>query len=268
MIRLPTRDLNQRLQQALDEYQSEVDSLSTYEERVTRAKESFKSKNVRNNAIFREIRLILDDMCSGNRRCCYCEDSFADEVEHILPKDLYPEQSFTWTNYLYACGPCNSPKSGQFAVIDQNNTLVEIGRKRNDPVIPPLQGTPALINPRFEDPLYFIELDILDTFMYVPNDELEANDNIRAAYTILLLSLNKRETLVQSRRTAYGSYRARLYEYRDKKRAGIETDKLDNLINGIKTMGQPTVWNEMKRQHIYVDELKILFEELPEALSW
>ena len=28
-------------------------------------------------------------MCSGAERCHYCEDSKADEVEHLLPKDAY-----------------------------------------------------------------------------------------------------------------------------------------------------------------------------------
>jgi hypothetical protein len=34
-----------------------------------------------------------------------------DEAEHINPKDLYLERVFDWANYLYACGPCNGPKS-------------------------------------------------------------------------------------------------------------------------------------------------------------
>ena len=33
-------------------------------------------------------------MCAGAKRCMYCEDSAADEVEHHLPKNLYPEFVF------------------------------------------------------------------------------------------------------------------------------------------------------------------------------
>ena len=52
----------------------------------------------------------LSAMCHGPRRCMYCEDSAADEVEHFRPTDLYPEFVFAWMNYLYACGPCNVRK--------------------------------------------------------------------------------------------------------------------------------------------------------------
>lgn len=37
--------------------------------------------------IFADVRRVLDEMCSGPRRCGYCEDSCADEIEHIRPKD-------------------------------------------------------------------------------------------------------------------------------------------------------------------------------------
>lgn len=268
MIRLPDRDLTQRALETLARLQSEVDNLTAYEDRVQHAKALFKANNTRTSLTFREIRVVLDDICSSGRRCCYCEDSYADEVEHILPKDLYPERTFAWLNYLYACGPCNSPKGSRFAVIDQNGVLVEITRKHNDPVVPPPHGYPALINPRIEDPLQYIELDLIDTFMFLPNEDLEQVDYLRAGFTIQLLSLNIREVLVQSRRTAYGSYRARLYEYRDKKALGSTQQELDVLVQGIKSMGQPTVWFEMKRQAVLIDELGDLFEEIPEALSW
>ena len=268
MIRLPDRKLTQRALEALARLQFEVDNLPTYKDRVQHAKHLFKASNTRTNATFREIRVFLDEMCSGSRRCCYCEDSYADEVEHILPKDLFPEQAFVWLNYLYACGPCNSPKGSRFAVIDQSGALLEITRKPNDPIVPPVQGQPALVNPRTEDPLHYIELDLIDTFMFQPNEELSQADFFRAGYTIQLLALNIREVLVQSRRTAYGSYRARLYEYRDKKLIGAPQSELDALAEGISTMGQPTVWIEMKRQAVLIDELRDLFAEIPEALNW
>jgi hypothetical protein len=37
-----------------------------------------------------------------------------------------------------------------------------------DPVVPPPAGQPALINPLSEDPLRFLQLDLLDTFEFVP----------------------------------------------------------------------------------------------------
>jgi len=47
---------------------------------------------------------------------CYC--SFCEtpaplgslEVEHILPKSIYPESEFVWENFLLACRNCNATK--------------------------------------------------------------------------------------------------------------------------------------------------------------
>lgn len=95
-------------------------------------------------------------MCSGSRRCLYCEDSCADEVEHIKPQDLYPEFVFVWENYLYACGPCNGGKNNAFAVFDPaTGATIIVTRKRGDPVTPPAVGTDVFINPRTEDPLQY-----------------------------------------------------------------------------------------------------------------
>jgi hypothetical protein len=95
----------------------------------------------------------------------YCEDAPADEVEHHSPKDLYPELVFTWRNYLYACGPCNGPKNNRFAVMDPaDGRLIDVSRPRGAPVIPPAQGTLALLDPRRDDPMAFLMLDLRDTF--------------------------------------------------------------------------------------------------------
>ena len=34
------------------------------------------------------------------------------------------------------------------------------------------------------------------------------------------------------------------------------------------TIAHPTVWREMQRQHLLVDELRALFLAVPEALDW
>lgn len=45
--------------------------------------------------------------------CSYCERRIPSNlaVEHILPKDIYPEFRNTWHNFLLACVSCNSAKS-------------------------------------------------------------------------------------------------------------------------------------------------------------
>ena len=134
MIRLPSLLLPAEARQILRRYQREVDDKPTYADRVEAADRLFKSRNTLPNRTFRVVRLKLHEMCSGARRCCYCEDSCADEVEHVRPKSLYPEQVFVWENYLYSCGPCNGPKNNQYAVFARKgNKLVPVTRGKNDP---------------------------------------------------------------------------------------------------------------------------------------
>ena len=121
-------------------------------------------------------------MCSGAQRCVYCEDSVGDEVEHIQPKDLYPSLVFVWTNYVYACGRCNGGKSNKFAVISGNH-LVNVTRPRGSPVVPPPTGAPAFLNPRIEDPLDFLDLDLEGTFLVLARDGLPDVDRERTEFT-------------------------------------------------------------------------------------
>ena len=107
MIHIESLPLPNDAQTRLDAYQGQVDAKPTYKEQVKKAKSSFKSKNKKSNKTFKAVKKTLDKMCSGARRCQYCEDSAADEVEHFYPKDLFPEYCFSWENYLYSCGRCN-----------------------------------------------------------------------------------------------------------------------------------------------------------------
>jgi hypothetical protein len=114
MIRVPPADLPPEAARSLAEHQAAVDTFASYAERVAAAKARFEATNRKENPAFRAVRQALDGMCHGPRRCMYCEDSAADEVEHFRPKDLYPEVVFAWSNYLYACGPCNGPKNKEY----------------------------------------------------------------------------------------------------------------------------------------------------------
>lgn len=108
MLQLPETNLDQKWQNYLDTWQKEINAIASYSEKVEQAKAKYESKI--KTVTFKNIRGTLETMCSGNRRCCYCEDSCADEVEHIRPKSLYPELVFVWENYLYSCGLCNPKK--------------------------------------------------------------------------------------------------------------------------------------------------------------
>lgn len=91
---------------------------------------------------------------------------------------------------------------------------------------------------------------------------------MRAERAIGVLELNDRDFLVEARREAFGSYRARLHEHADRQEAGATGPQLARLRNSLLRMGHPTVWAEMKRQHARIALLRTLFERVPDALTW
>nr|WP_211193998.1 hypothetical protein [Pyxidicoccus fallax] len=254
---------------SLADYQRDVDAQPDYAARVTHAKERFRALNTKGNRTFDSVKATLTKMSSGARRCAYCEDSAADEVEHIRPKALYPELVFAWTNYLYACGPCNGPKNNHFAVFAEGTgVLTNVARARNAPIVPPIAGKPVFIDPRVEDPTEYLSLDLADTFFFTPRAKPGSVEHERAGYTIRELQLNIRDWLPQARRSAYLDYLAHLKVYARDKAEGLPQAHLDRLAEDIRTRQHPTVWFEMKRQHALLPELTLLFSRAPEALTW
>ena len=250
-------------QDKLAEYQRNVDEKCSYPEQVKAAKTLFKSRNRKGNRTFAAVRNELADLCSGSRRCMYCEDSVADEVEHFRPKDLYPEVVFAWMNYLYACGPCNGGKNNKFVVIHDAGAFVDVTRPYKAPVVRPASGDAALIDPRRENPLDFLMLDLRDTFEFTPIADAGTQDCERASYTIEVLRLNDREYLVKARKTAFENYCALLERYgreRDPRRRCV-------VMRAIRDNNHPTVWWEMKRQQQRCEELADLFAHAPEFLK-
>lgn len=269
MIRLPDVPLPATALRQLERWQAEVDALATYPERVEAARRRFSLRNEAKNKTFSVVRRSLTAMCAGARRCGYCEDSAADEVDHIWPKDLYPELVFAWRNYLYACGSCNGPKNNRFAVFPKGaRQPLEVRRRPDAPIKPPRKGTPALIDPRHEDPMAFLMLDLRGTFLLMPIPSKGSKDHARAEYTLDILRLNARELLPVARAEAFSGYRARLSEYVSLREQGAPKAALARRVQSIQGAAHPTVWKEMQRQHWMHPELRLLFRKAPEALSW
>ena len=266
MVPVPKKSLPKDAAQRLKQYQASVDSHLDYPARVTAAKALFSTHNRSTDVAFRAVRQALKAMCFGVERCMYCEDAPADEVEHIRPKDLYPELVFAWSNYLYACGPCNGPKNNRFSVLSRGK-MVDVTRRRGDPMRPPKKGKPALINPRVENPLDFFMLDLVDTFEFAIISSPGTVDYDRAEYTRDVHRLNERDTLKRARRTAFVSYGAMLREYGDATAAGNLPEAI-RIKNAICESSQATLWAEMKRQSKAHVKLKHLFERAPDALMW
>jgi len=264
MIRLPSVALTASPQKTLTDLQNLVDGVAEYEMRVAEGKRLFAQKS--GSAAFHPIRKALGQMCAGARRCCYCEDSAATDIEQIWPKDFYPELVFVWDNYLYGCPRCNRPKSNKCDVYTPDGQRISVLHHVKIHDGPPEVGDPLLINPRLEDPMDFMKLDLCDTFFFLPHSASISKE--RATYTIDLLKLNAEDVLPAARYEAYESYLARLEKYIDRKRKGALAKQLEPIVTSLKKMGHPTVWHEMKRQAKDILDLAELFEQVPEALEW
>lgn len=269
MIRLPDIALTDAAAEGLRDLQAEVDAAGSYADQVDEGKRLFELRNRRGNAIFDEVKRVLTLMCSGARRCAYCEDSAADEVEHIRPKDLYPDVVFAWANYIYACGPCNGPKGSHFAVsVEGTVDPVEVARKPKAPIVPPLDGAPALIDPRVEDATKLMSLDLRETYWFTPLAAKGTHDHARAVYTIKTLRLNIRDELPRARREAYRDYVAHVRHYQRERDTRTSASRLTELREAVQRRQHPTVWREMKRQRERLPELRALFADVPEAADW
>jgi hypothetical protein len=274
---LSTPALTAASQAVLTKLTTELNGTNPYSGRVARAKALWDGKmsSKAKKAAFDEIKATLTAACSGHRRCNYCEDSVADEIEHVRPKDLYPELCFTWTNYLYACGPCNGPKGALFAVfVGASDVPVEIGRKDGDPVVPPTVGPPALLDPRVDDPLDFFFVDLASdppTFVMVPLPGLSSRDDARAKYTERILHLNDRVHLVAARRTSYEALVSALVRVAAA-RAGLLAEPVPLATSGAREVVSNTphrfVWEIMKRHRQKLPKIDKLFGLVPEALAW
>lgn len=277
MIKLPPQDISDDCKAKLAGYQEEINGEPDYLAQVAKAKGIW--PNRKQNQPFEEVKAKLAAMSAGGRRCHYCEDSMADEVEHFRPKNVYPDKTFVWENYLYSCGPCNGPKGDQFAIfeastgnhVDLTPPPVRPGKTPAPRTSPP-PGEALLINPREENPLDFIFLDLLNqSYAFEPwEDDPDNPAYQRAAYTIQVLRLNARDDLVKARELAYTNYKARLTEYVFKRDNGAPQDQLDTMIDQIKKEAHPSVWQEMKQERMrqQIPELNTLFTQAPEALTW
>lgn len=278
MLRIADRALDKPTVKTLAGLQKKIDDVGDYAGRVTAANAAWKAKtgSKAKAAAFASIRTTLEKMCVGSRRCAYCEDSAADEVEHIKPKNLFPQHSFQWANYLFACGPCNGPKSNRYGTV-HGVVVTEFKRGKDDPVIPPPATQSGFIDPRTEDPFAFLEMDlggttpdgmVLEgTFELLPRDDLEPRKLARAAFTIDVLRLN-REEIRKARQNAFTGFRSRIFEYVVKKEEGATAAALDNMRVGILTSPHLSVFEDMRLQRTRIPEINNLIGRAPEMLGW
>lgn len=263
--------LPQTALQGLATLQARVDSAPDYPARVKAAQSAWDGVR-KTEAPFDAVKNALVAMCWGRRRCMYCEDSSADEIEHLWPKALYPERVFDWENYLFACGPCNGPKGNTFAVFPAGtDTPVEVARRRGEPIVPPLAGDPVLLDPRRDNPLDFLTLSIgwpplEGGYRFVERPPRGTRAWERARYTIKTLRLNDRGYVIDGREEAYHSLCRVL---RDVPRLLANGAALDSERRSVRNTPHRFVWEEMKRQRDRLTELRQLFAMAPsQVLDW
>lgn len=210
-------------------------------------------------------------------RCVYCQDNEGREIDHLRPKTLHPLLAWCWTNHIPACSTCGGAdhKGARDAIIDtsQASGWQEISRPRRrkgdtTPVSPPLAGSTAWWNPRLADPLRAMKLDIVDgSFQFLVTAADGTDDHARIRWTLQVLLLNRRLTLVRQRRSAYNSYLEWLRSVAEANAAGDATG-MARLRADLACRNQPVVWAEMKRQRLDLPEVDALLNEVPAVLSW
>ena len=293
MLHLTPKILSVKTQNHLNARQADIDNKAPFDVKAERAGSLWGSKtgSQAGNRAFTEIKTTLISMCIGVEICNYCEQSEASDIEHILPKSLFPEQAFKWTNYLLACKKCNTThKLDAMYIFDPANSANTIWVNRGTkPTTPDF----AFIQPRQEDPMDWMQLSFKDFLFYArPPHAPGTRGFVKVERTLEILELNNRPNLVKYRTEAFGNYKRLLREYVAVKNATTHQELedavtgdpavnhlasfvseqkriIDAIKNSILTGEHFTVWREMIRQQQSLPyRFQQLFLQAPEALSW
>ena len=281
-----TPDTQARLTTLQDQVNSEID----FSDKAVKAQSLWDNKggSAIGRATFQEIREKLKSMCVSVGICNYCEQSEANDIEHIYPKSFFPDFAFVWSNYLLACKQCNTAfKLDKCFVIDNIGNIHETIRGQK-----PSYNIVALINPRLEDPADYMIINT-QNFTFEIKDDLSTERYNKADKTIDILALNTRDTLIETRKAAarYFYHRMELLvkilnaetieqvhhlltphdQYLDDNKT---LNELKDLISigfkkDIKQYPHPSVWAAIKVVDSKTNsKWAYLFKQFPEALNW
>ncbi len=293
MLKLTEQALAPAAQQRLAELQAKVNQGASFTEQSDKAAALWDSKSSAKNgeAAFAIIKNTLTAMAVGPGLCNYCEQSEASDIEHILPKSLFPQQAFQWDNYLLACKQCNTgfklDRMFAFHPAGSSNSI-ELTRGQA-----PVSQDYAFLHHRRVEPLDYLWLDF-DDFHLMPHPQ--GGQHTRAFWqaerSLEILGLNERDSLVKQRAHAFSHFKNRLREYAGVKKARTHSeleqavagepeinpaqpflDEQQRLLTHIKQAildsEHPTVWREMIRQRDKLPPaIQSLFLHAPETLTW
>lgn len=270
MLKLTNSNLSDQTQQHLQKKQGKINIHTNFTAKTKRAKLLWDSKrgdaqkypNNVGNVAFTEIKNTLLTMCIGVEVCNYCEQNEATDIEHIEPKSFFPEKTFDWQNYLLACRTCNTDyKSDKMYVFDNTNT--------NNPILlirdtPPSSTQIAFINPRAENPMDFMKLNLSDFQFYAihpPNTQAHQ----KAEKTLEILQLNNRRTLIHNRKHAFDYYKRLLREYVAVKNATTH-QQLEQALDGHPPIDNNAPFEPQQQQ--ILTALKQNFKKSEHATVW
>lgn len=259
MLRYLYGNLSSSTMNDLATKQAQINALATRADRYKLAISLFSAKS---NDAFREVKQILGQMSPPGKACFYCERDRYRDIEHVRPKRHFPEYCFDWQNYVYACTICNQGfKSDKYAVFDEDNKVIEFDRSL--PITDPVPiGLHVLIDPRSENPLDFLQLD-LHTGRFIPiGDSVQKK---RGEYTRDLFELNE-SSLATIRKAAFQNF---VHYLTMLKAAKLENDLLasTNILAEIRKLNHPTVLVEMRRQSNHYQLLEDLFSYSPDDIG-
>jgi uncharacterized protein (TIGR02646 family) len=288
MIQIHDKPLSNNTIQILSNLQASIDTLPTFKEKADKAQSLWGTKgNAAGKNAFVEIKDILTSMCIYVEVCNYCEQSEANDIEHIHPKSFFPHVTFVWDNYLLACKQCNSGlKLDKCFVMDNEGNLITTERGEE-----PLYKVIAFINPRSEDPNDFMYLN-METYKFDVFPWVIGKKRNQALSTIEILQLNERATLIKARKSAKGHYYNQLERLcrilKTTSKEDLEdvlnpaddkfdfTKSLDELKieitesykKYIQTYQHPSVWHSIKVIEKEREPWKEIFNQIPDAINW
>jgi hypothetical protein len=293
MIPLLSKVLSPAASAELARQQRAVDKPVAFADRVAKAQSRWKSKgkSKAGKPAFTEITKALVRMTVSANACSYCEHNEGGDIEHIYPKSWFPERAFAWDNYLWACKSCNTTfKNSGFAVFSPSGSATLVSLTSQTPGPPPTSDG-VLLNPRTENPLDFLELDFRGGLAFVPRFGLGPREYRRAVYTRELLHLNRRPELRKARAIAHRHFIGLLREFVEVKdsatlaelKAAVNiphivaanrpfarqrAEIMVSLRRAVWSHPHPSVWHEIKKQYVTLDQAPALFAKAPEALTW
>ena len=239
MFRRYAEDLSARAEGVLRTCRQAVNAEEGRRARARVARAKFRAKTA--GVSWREIRKKLEKAKPVGTTCHYCELDRYRDIDHVYPLAIYPEESFSYLNFVYSCVICNQNRKRErcAAIVDGEVIDLDLFARHN---IELPEGVKAFVNPRIEDPANFFDLD-LETGIILVAYGADDVSSMRAEYTIAVLHLND-PNLARDRRSSFKLYSSLLNAMKESIRDN-DSVKFERTFEDFLMVGRPTVLAKM-----------------------